>query len=1354
MTAKQNDATKHPHIRELLRRITPATRRGRVILWSLLGLYIFWLVIGGLVLPPVVRSELERTMAQHLRATCTVEKVTINPFTLRIRVLGVKVPDASGEGVLFGFRELSIAPSPAALFRLAPSLASARLVEPVVDITYFGEGRFSFSDIVPPSEATTDDKATPVFPFVISDFELVDGSFIFRDEPRGVTHTIADIDFIVPFTSSLDMFRDTPITPSLNATVDGSRMTVAGRLLPFAETQRTEFDIATEDVALEQFKAYLAPFTPLRLEQGKARLELDLLVERLPSGQVELGLGGALRLSDILLNTPDGKKAAALREAELRLHKFTLAERRVELESATVDGLYVKAVRDTDGTVDWQRWISPASGKAAPVTPATSRTAMQNATVSAMTQNATGAASMPASATATDKASAKNPAAGTPPVAATSGSSPEGHSTGKSAAPTADSKAFIVEGAALHLSDATLVWHDASLSGTREIAVTGLDVQIPRFSTGDNKTMPFAITFGLNGQGRFHVDGEATLSPLKVSAAIDSTGLPLAAARPFAGGTPASDIAGSFGGRAKVVFQSSPALQLTVSEGALMVDDLALAAQGKQGHALGVKHIGLKGLAVDYGKQSIRAAVLALTSPSVNLILGDDGLPLLPASAGDSQPDTGKKVKGDRQRRAQGKAGSSTKVESKARGTQEKARRGDTKTADRDWNLVLDSLELDGGTVNITERGAKAPTLQVSDLRVRTGALSPDLTQRLPFDASMRWQKDGQLALKGNVRIRPLDLDLNVKATKVDLAPLDIPLAMSTAMQAGGRLSGDVRLGARERGDDIQMTASGRTQLDDARLRRRGDRRDLIALRRLAVRDFRYGSSPLRVEIGDILLDRPQVFLVLHKDGTTNVLRALDPEGAERRAAAIRTAEKAKAAERAKKQGTQTGAEASSGLASKPVSPAPVAAGETTAEADASGADASGAGADASAAAGARAEAPASLFDRFTLGEVTVRGGKIAFRDERFSPAFDTSLDKVDAAVTGFTMAPESRAEVSAGGTLEGVPVKLTGTLNPVSTPPFADIVFSMEGLDLVPVSPYALQYIAYPVDKGRLTARLQLQTSEWVLSADSKFLLEDIELGDKDSRPDAPDYPVKLGLALLRGLDGNVSIDLPVRGRLDDPNFRLGGVVVQAVMNLMVKVVTSPFALVGSVVRLAGGGGQDMRNVPFEPGRETLSERAEAQLASVAEVLRQRPGLSLEVRGMVDPATDGQGLREVALLRRMQEAKYASLWRGERAKTTVEAITIEDDEYDDLLESVYKDAPFDKPRNVLGLVKDQPREVMEKAFYEHEDVTDDDLTALAQQRARAVRDRLLEIDPALGARLSLAAATGKGKSAAEMLLR
>jgi len=374
------------------------------------------------------------------------------------------------------------------------------------------------------------------------------------------------------------------------------------------------------------------------------------------------------------------------------------------------------------------------------------------------------------------------------------------------------------------------------------------------------------------------------------------------------------------------------------------------------------------------------------------------------------------------------------------------------------------------------------------------------------------------------------------------------------------------------------------------------------------------------------------------------------------------------------------------------------------------------------------------------VGSLSISGGALRFRDERMSPAYVAEMSDIEGRISGVSLDPASRAEVQLRAGIEGVPVLVGGTVNPLIHPVFADIRFTMSGLDLVPLSPYAVQYIAYPVEHGRFSADVAVKAENWVLNADNHFTLSQIELGSKDNRPDAPNYPVKLGLALLQDMSGNVDLRLPVKGRLDDPEFRLGGVVMQAVLNLMVKVVTSPFALVGSVLSL-GSSGRDMRYIEFAPGVATLNEAADKDLRAVVEVLRQRPRLKLEVQGTAEPDGDTRGLKEQALLRALREAKHASLSRAERARVNVDDVTIDKDESEDLLDEVYKDAPFEKPRNVVGFTKSQPVDVMEAALKEHYEVTPEALKELAVARARAVRDKLLELEPALGERVFLAGA-------------
>ena len=75
-------------------------------------------------------------------------------------------------------------------------------------------------------------------------------------------------------------------------------------------------------------------------------------------------------------------------------------------------------------------------------------------------------------------------------------------------------------------------------------------------------------------------------------------------------------------------------------------------------------------------------------------------------------------------------------------------------------------------------------------------------------------------------------------------------------------------------------------------------------------------------------------------------------------------------------------------------------------------------------------------------------------------------------------------------------------------------------------------------------------------------MVLNQLTFGDKTNSPDATKLPVLLAVALLKDSRGNIDINLPISGSLDDPEFSVGGIVVRVVLNLVVKAVTSPFSL------------------------------------------------------------------------------------------------------------------------------------------------------------------------------------------------
>jgi len=247
-------------------------------------------------------------------------------------------------------------------------------------------------------------------------------------------------------------------------------------------------------------------------------------------------------------------------------------------------------------------------------------------------------------------------------------------------------------------------------------------------------------------------------------------------------------------------------------------------------------------------------------------------------------------------------------------------------------------------------------------------------------------------------------------------------------------------------------------------------------------------------------------------------------------------------------------------------------------------------------------------------------------------------------------------------------------------------------------------------------------------LDMDNLLLFRQLAFGDKQDVPGAADVPLGLAMALLADGEGNMELDVPVQGRLDDPRFRLGKVITKAILNLLWKVVTSPFALIGSV--FGGGDDADLDRVDFQAGRSGLTARAQGKLDTLSTALEKRPRLRLEITGRVAPGPDVPALIDRRLDLAVRRAAMADM--GGDAPASPDEVRLEPGQYEQFLRQVYEDTPMDKETNLLGMDKEQPVEVMESLLREHFAPTGADLDELARQRAGAVRDRLVQsgVDP------------------------
>lgn len=368
------------------------------------------------------------------------------------------------------------------------------------------------------------------------------------------------------------------------------------------------------------------------------------------------------------------------------------------------------------------------------------------------------------------------------------------------------------------------------------------------------------------------------------------------------------------------------------------------------------------------------------------------------------------------------------------------------------------------------------------------------------------------------------------------------------------------------------------------------------------------------------------------------------------------------------------------------------------------------------------APAPAGPAWQTAIGSVEVVGGRIAVVDRSVTPAAVVNLTGAQATVTRLSSDPRVRSSVDVRLQVEGVsPVRVTGTLNPLQKEAYSKLVVTSEGVDLSPLGPYAGKFLGYGLQKGKLDLDLEYTVVNRALTSTNVVRVNQLTLGEKTDSPDATKVPVRLALALLQDREGVILLDVPVEGNLDDPEFRLGKVIWRTVLNVLVKVATSPFSALASLV---GGGEADLSTMEFTPGTAEPLPAAKERIALLARSLSQRPALGLELEGSADAAQDGPALRRAALERALRRAKAETL---RAPPASLDEVTLGAEERVRLVKTAYHAAFPAPPPAKQGEAAPAPTpQEMEERLAAAAQVPDDAYRALAAERAQRAREALL----------------------------
>jgi outer membrane protein OmpA-like peptidoglycan-associated protein len=605
------------------------------------------------------------------------------------------------------------------------------------------------------------------------------------------------------------------------------------------------------------------------------------------------------------------------------------------------------------------------------------------------------------------------------------------------------------------------------------------------------------------------------------------------------------------------------------------------------------------------------------------------------------------------------------------------------------WKIALGKLALDGYTVKITDFATRRPArYALTKLDVSLEKMSTARGSRGTLATRFGVDGKGGASAKGPLGLDPMFADLKVEVKAIPLVPIQPYIVQDFNVSlARGTVSADgsLKFGQGSNGK-ASFTYTGNANVAGFTAVEQATNLDFLRWEAFSAQGMKAGFNPVFLEISRLGLTGFSCDLTIEADGTTSLQRVVGAPVAE-------TKESSEAAEPAE------AAEAAASGGNPPAAPAPAPAAPTS-------------------------SAAASEKVPIRIDTLTLQSGRIGLTDHFIQPNYSATLTDLAGQMAGLSTVEGTVASLNLRGTLANhSPIEIAGSVNPLAAAAFADVKATFRDIDLPPFTPYSGKYAGYAIARGSLTMEVAYKLQNRKLAAQNHFLVDQFEFGEKIESKSATKLPVGLAVSLLRDKDGLIDLDLPIEGSLDDPKFKVWGVLWKVVGNLVGKAITAPFTLLGKL--LGGGSGQEFSSVDFADGRDTLDDAGKKKLDALAKALANRPALKLEATGRVSGDKDREALKLLRLERKVKAQKLAGLSKTGEAPASVDEVVVDEKEYDDWLAKAFKKESFSKPRNALGFAKSLPASEMRELMLANLSATDDDLRQLALSRASAVKDYL-----------------------------
>ncbi|WP_027360933.1 DUF748 domain-containing protein [Halodesulfovibrio aestuarii] len=1208
---------------------TKARKITTITVGTLLSIFLLYVLVGFLVIAPVAKWQLEEQLPPLLQRNVSIGNVSLNPLTLHVEFNDIAIKKKDGNGDLFSVATFEAQLSVKSVLALAPIVEHVRIVKPKINITRYKNDSLSIDDILEhqaklaeeaveePHEKKKDER---IFPFKILNLILEDGDIVFNDEKVNAVQHVSKLSLAVPLTSSFKNDLEQAVKPKLSMLINGTPFNLDGSTFPFSNSYLTKFSFVADNISLARYWRYFPIKSPVALTSGTMNVAMNLGFSR-PAGQpLKLDIDGTVKFKDLGLTKEDKTEVLAIPQLVVNLKDFSLTEKKLIFQNIEIDSPYVEVHRQKDNLINWATYFVPKNDST--VTPDT-----KNNVVSDVKKEAKKAT--PEKKDTAEKKSVQD-------------------TTNALSAEQKNKRPFTMVVESFSIKKGKVLFKDSTVPGEFAITLTPVDIAVKNLSTEPASSADVMITVG--DKKLIEIAGGVGISPVTAKLKADINKLSLSQFMPYlAAATPAQISSGALNATAniQVATGASSQVQVRIANGNIQLQNLALTGKNFKKAPIALQTLTVDGATIDLQKQSVEIGNIGFIGPDITITRNKEGIDiisLLVAEPVASKP---------KAPLAASKSSSSASP----------------------WKLRIQGVAVKNGKITLHDTALKKTVItSLKDVAITASDITLD-NKPSAFSVSTGVNKKSTISAKGTFAHSPLAVDGNINVKDVNLPDFAEYVKEYTEVAiTKGTVSATAKanVSVPENGDpkinvaaDItvnNLSADGKTAKEH-----------LGSVKQISVKKAAFDSTKNSAAIESVTIDRPETEVILERNGSVNLARAVQgkPEGTK--------------AQRASKQSKRAAIQATT----KPFG--------------------------------------------ITIGNITLKNGAITFQDASITPKVVLDFEDIAASYKQFSLSASKPSPVNFSATLQGRRISASGTVSPMASPIALNMTMKLDDIVLDKFSPYTVKYIAYPVKTGSLDADVKLKIYQNKLNAENQLLFEDFTLGERNSQSKAPSVPIKLGLSLMRQPNGDIPLNLPITGNLNDPNFHINQIIATTLVNVVVKAAISPFTLLGSL--LGDVSPEQAQFITFKPGSAQLPKTDLQMLTKLASVLKTKPSITLECLGYYNTDIDVKGLKDRALSMAVKQQWYDSLSSATQKNIDLEAAAIPKYNYEKYLKEAYESFPEQKddprPSGLFGY-EEQTQEQMEEFLRNSVDTTHEALRKLAVDRANAVRDVIISKYPEL----------------------